>query len=157
MISASAPSNNTNGFGVGFPSASEDARYLSCPKCSELKKNSDAAALKIHLLQQHYTSEWDRMVRQRRAMLLTMRNNVALVLQLDSTPRDSDTLYYCDLCPSRKRFVSTTAKGVRGAITCHWAIQHGQLKEVLQRDPEITGKFIDRLYKVRTWAYITYI
>ncbi len=40
------------------------------------------------------------------------------------------------------------AKAARGALMIHLAMEHGQLKELLEKDEAISEKFVERLYRV---------
>ena len=50
----------------------------------------------------------------------------------------------CDLCS--KKFKGVSVSGLKGALGCHWAIEHHELKTVLQLDPDIRQEFVDSLY-----------
>ena len=98
---------------------------MECPKCDKMKNNFDAASIKIHLFQ-HYRSHWE-----------------------DKFPKDvpeNSLEIFCGLCKPQRRFKSSTPRGVRGSVMCHWALQHEQLKEVLKNDEEVDDEFIDDLY-----------
>ena len=50
--------------------------------------------------------------------------------------------YYCDLCPQRKRIKGDTPKGIKKSMVCHLAVQHGELRSVMDKDPRLSKEFI---------------
>ncbi len=53
---------------------------------------------------------------------------------------------HCNLC--KKKMTGGTPSGSLSALICHWAIHHGELKQALKDDPDITQEFIEKVYTV---------
>jgi molybdenum cofactor biosynthesis enzyme MoaA len=68
-------------------------------------------------------------------------------LQINKLAKGEKTLF-CDRCP-RKRITGATVEGTRTAAVCHFAIQHYELRGVLEKDPKITPEFLKDMYWVR--------
>ena len=99
------------------PYVTPASSLFECPSCEAMKGNKDAPSLRIHMFQ-HYRHEWEG--------------------KLNATvPRDALEIW-CDRCPTRKRISGVTPEGARGTIICHWAIQHQELRTVLEQDSKVS-------------------
>ena len=59
-----------------------------------------------------------------------------------------DKVYYCDICPSKKPSRGATPEGAKTAAICHLAIQHHELRGVMEKDERLSKDFINDVYYV---------
>lgn len=100
----------------------QNKELMKCPKCSKFNKNKCKNSLKLHLFH-HYLEFWK-----------------------DKIPQFSSKSTLCEQCSPPKKIVGANADGLRVAMICHLAIQHGELREALIADSSLPGEFIGNLY-----------
>lgn len=54
--------------------------------------------------------------------------------------------YYCDLCTQRKRIKGDTPQGMKKSMVCHLAIQHYELRPMMEKDSRLTEEFVKAVY-----------
>jgi len=54
--------------------------------------------------------------------------------------------YYCDLCTQRKRIKGDTPQGIKKSMVCHLAIQHQELRPIMDADSRLTPDFVNNVY-----------
>ena len=86
--------------------------------------NDDAPNLRLHIFH-HYKEHWTERI---------------------SKLAKGEKSFFCDRCPRKKKITGATSEGTRTAAVCHFAIQHYELRGVLEKDPKITPQFIKDLY-----------
>ena len=59
-----------------------------------------------------------------------------------------DKCMYCDLCSQRKRVKGDTASGIKKSMVCHLAIQHCELRPIMEKDTRLTKEFIKTVSKI---------
>jgi hypothetical protein len=47
--------------------------------------------------------------------------------------------FFCDKCPRKKKITGATMEGTRTAAICHFAIQHYELRGVLEKDTRLSA------------------
>jgi len=57
-----------------------------------------------------------------------------------------DKCMYCDLCSQRKRVKGDTANGIKKSMVCHLAIQHCELRPIMEKDTRLSKEFIKTVY-----------
>ena len=57
-----------------------------------------------------------------------------------------DKVYYCDICPSKKPSRGATPDGAKTAAICHLAIQHHELRGIMEKDDRLSQDFINDVY-----------
>eukprot|EP00092_Neocalanus_flemingeri_P023584 GFUD01025575.1.p1 GENE.GFUD01025575.1~~GFUD01025575.1.p1 ORF type:complete len:463 (+),score=121.88 GFUD01025575.1:105-1493(+) len=97
-------------------------KVIKCPKCKDFDKNKDSNNLKLHIFH-HYLDFWE--------------DKVAKMTKNDTV---------CDKCSPLKRIVGANPEGCRTALICHRAIQHEELRTVLENDKELPEGFIEELF-----------
>ena len=102
--------------------AQQIKELIKCPKCSKFDKNRCKNSLKLHLFH-HYLEFWK-----------------------EKVPQFSSKSTLCEQCSPPKKIVGANADGLRVAMVCHLAIQHGELRGALMADTSLPGEFIDNLY-----------
>ena len=100
----------------------QNKELIKCPKCSKFDKNKCKNSLKLHLFH-HYLDFWK-----------------------DKIPQFSSKSTLCEQCSPPKKLVGANADGLRVAMICHLAIQHGELREALITDSSLPREFIGNLY-----------
>ena len=108
--------------GKTITNAKQIKELMKCPKCSKFDKNRCKNSLKLHLFH-HYLEFWK-----------------------EKVPQFSSTSTLCEQCSPPKKIVGANADGLRVAMVCHLAIQHGELRGALMADTSLSGEFIDNLY-----------
>ena len=53
--------------------------------------------------------------------------------------------YYCDLCTQRKRIKGDTPQGIKKSMVCHLAIQHQELRPIMDADSRLTPDFVNNV------------
>ena len=61
-------------------------------------------------------------------------------------PRLESKETLCALCRPSKRIVGANTEGCRTSLICHRALQHGELRQALETDNDVTADFISRLF-----------
>jgi len=54
--------------------------------------------------------------------------------------------YYCDLCSQRKRIKGDTPSGIKKSMVCHLAVQHYELRPIMEKDSRLTKEFVMAVY-----------
>ena len=103
-------------------------KRLHCPfkefsNC-DYKGHEDGQAFRLHFFL-HYKDQWtDR---------------------IESLVK-GDKVYYCDICPSKKPSRGATPDGAKTAAICHLAIQHHELRGIMEKDERLSQDFINDVY-----------
>lgn len=110
--------------------AKPNAQTLQCPfkkemKC-EFKPTNNLHAFRMHFFQ-HYPVEqyWEERL---------------------NDMEQGDKCMYCDLCSQRKRVKGDTANGIKKSMVCHLAIQHCELRPIMEKDTRLSKEFIKTVY-----------
>ena len=61
-----------------------------------------------------------------------------------------DKCMYCDLCSQRKRVKGDTVNGIKKSMVCHLAIQHCELRPIMEKDTRLSKEFIKTVSKIIT-------
>jgi len=99
-------------------------KVYECPHCSECKNNMDASRLRLHIFH-HYKDRWEH--------------------RLEPLERGPN-YFYCNLCTKRKQIKGANEEGARMSTICHFAIQHHELRGVLNRDERLPENFVSDLF-----------
>jgi len=99
-------------------------KVFECPHCNECKNNMDPSRLRLHVFH-HYKDRWEH--------------------RLDPLERGPN-YFYCNMCPKRKQIKGANDEGARMSTICHFAIQHHELRDVLNRDERLPENFVSDLY-----------
>ena len=59
-----------------------------------------------------------------------------------------DKCMYCDLCSQRKRVKGDTVSGIKKSMVCHLAIQHNELRPIMEKDKRLSKDFILTVSKI---------
>ena len=101
---------------------------FKCPKCDEKpKKASDAHGFRFHFFT-HYKDhfeDWEE--------------------RLEGLEK-GEKHYYCDICVPKKQVKGATEEGAKKSVICHLAIQHHELRDKLEKDPELSKEFVMDIY-----------
>jgi len=117
-LSRSEMANGVTGDGPRRP------KVFECPHCNECKNNMDPSRLRLHVFH-HYKDRWEH--------------------RLDPLERGPN-YFYCNMCPKRKQIKGANEEGARMSTICHFAIQHHELRDVLNRDERLPENFVSDLY-----------
>ena len=103
-------------------------KRLHCPfkefsNC-DYKGHEDGQAFRLHFFL-HYKDQWNE--------------------RIDSLVK-GDKVYYCDICPSKKPSRGATPDGAKTAAICHLAIQHHELRGIMEKDERLSKDFINDVY-----------
>ena len=127
-------------------------KRLHCPfkefsKC-EYKGHEDGQAFRLHFFL-HYKEKWFDRVSQNLNSKFDPRyySIFVVIFQIDTLVK-GDKVYYCDICPSKKPSRGATADGAKTAAICHLAIQHHELRAVMEKDERLSKDFINDVYYV---------
>lgn len=99
-------------------------KTFECPHCDDYKNNTDASKLRLHIFL-HYRDRWD-----------------SRLNKLEKGPN----CFYCDTCPKRKQLKGADQAGAKTSAICHFAIQHHELRTVLNKDERLPTNFVKDLY-----------
>ena len=113
------------------------SKDLECPLCHDkksVKKFSPGHSIRFHLFS-HYTdnlSDWES--------------------RLEKLEKESKNVYKCDSCD--KVLSGATENGSKKSIICHLAVQHHELKKILEQDSRLDkGIFVFHYYVVHYLQY----
>jgi len=99
-------------------------KVYECPHCTECKNNVDPSRLRLHIFH-HYKDRWEHRL-----------------APLEKGPN----YYYCNICTKRKQIKGGNEEGARISMICHFAIQHHELRDVLNRDERLPENFVSDLF-----------
>lgn len=100
------------------------SKTYECPHCDDCKNNADPSKLRLHVFL-HYKDRWEN--------------------RLDKLEKGQNC-FYCDSCPKRKQLKGADEAGAKTSAICHFAIQHHELRTVLNKDERLPFNFVKDLY-----------